>query len=108
MLLPPLGAASNGREIGGLAKPSASRCPIRREKMIVTAKKITAGSYQVNVDGRLTKLLIEKGDTPKYRERQEWDVLLLQDDGEKSFLCGEQRSLEHAIGMISKILKACQ
>ncbi len=74
--------------------------------MIVTTQKLTSGKYAVIVDEKPTCLLIAKGDKPKFRERQEWSILAIEDNGEETFLCGDQRSLESARATIGIILNS--
>lgn len=43
--------------------------------MILSTRKLQPGEYAVLLDKRETELLIVKGDPPKYRQPQMWDVL---------------------------------
>lgn len=77
--------------------------------MKVTTRKLNAGRYAVVVDGKATHLLIEKGDAPKYRERQEWCIGVLGGEGVyPHWVSCDQTSLSGAVSTIRTILDACQ
>lgn len=72
--------------------------------MKVTTKKIEAGRYAVFIDGATTKLVIEKGDPPKYRGRQEWTIGIQRAPNDVWPLACDQNGLEGAVNTIAAIL----
>lgn len=74
--------------------------------MNVTTKKLAAGRYAVFVDGAETNLVIEKGDAPKFRCRQEWQICVRRGHDDLRPLTFDQASLEGAVNTIRTILLA--
>lgn len=42
--------------------------------MKISTKNLGDGRYAVSIDGRETRIIIERGEPPKYRQPQEWCV----------------------------------
>lgn len=72
--------------------------------MNVSTKKMEAGRYRVMVDGTPTKLVIEKGEAPKYRHEQEWCIGIEMAPGNVSYLSFDQRGLAGAVNTIRAII----
>jgi hypothetical protein len=75
---------------------------------MITTKKIEAGRYAVLINGNKTDLIIQKGDTPKYRENQEWCISRKHADGWFQILAGDQSSLIGAVNTLRVIYSALQ
>lgn len=55
--------------------------------MNITTKKLGDSRYIIVIDGKMTRLRLQKGDAPKFGLRQQWEVReLIPDAGEKSGL----------------------
>lgn len=75
--------------------------------MKITTKKLSAGKYAVLVDGRETRLVIERGDAPRYGHRQEWSIGVVRENGFMDPLADDQNGLHGAVNTIAQILAAC-
>lgn len=64
--------------------------------------------WRIYIDGRRTTLCVERGERPKYREPQTWNVFIAEDDDGRSVELFECRSLEGALSVIETISEALQ
>jgi hypothetical protein len=71
---------------------------------VAKRKTDTAGVWQVVIDGKPSTLVIAKGDPPKYRHPQLWDVIDGA-DGEQVWLF-DASSLDRAVRIIERVLEA--
>lgn len=77
--------------------------------MEISTKKLEAGRYAVLVDGRETRLIIQRGDAPKYRQQQEWAIgVLVPSETYPRWLCGDQRSLQGSVETLHAIMSEIQ
>lgn len=74
----------------------------------ITTKKLSEGRYRVYCDNAETRLIIEKGEPPKYRQLQNWSILLEHPDGAINPLTDDQRGLDGAKSTVANIINGCQ